>query len=157
MPDWIKLGFVMVLFVLVIALLVPSLIGVGETDATDTLSMDNQTDTALTERLSVSVTDIDTDATPPAVTVEYTDETTLGTTETVVDVGNTSTVVLSGNNLTTGVEAVDGQTARINATYPPMFGWDDGPRAFWEESGLIIALLAALVIIGILLAVGRSI
>lgn len=145
----IKAAFALGIIVLAAALFVPALIEATEEPATETLSLDNGTQSELTERLSVGVVGVNASATPSNATVEYTDETSFATNSTTVDVGNESTVTIDGDNLTTGVESVDGSTVQFNTTYPPMYGWNSGARLFFENSGLLLVALAGAMVVGL--------
>jgi len=134
------------ILILGMALFVPSLVDVTQNDAKETLSLDNQSNQELTDKLSVTVDDV---VDGSNATLTLTDDTTLETNSTTVDVGNESTLALSGDNITVGVESVDTDSAQFNATYPPMFGWDSAPRTFMQNTEIIFILLAFLIAVSL--------
>lgn len=148
MADALKAAFAVGILLFGAALFVPPLADATQDDATETLEVNNGTDTAVTERLTAAVTDVDTAASPSHATIAYTNNRTLNTTATTVDVGNTSTVMLSGDGINTTVTSISGETVQFDVEYPPMFGWDREARLFFENSELILVLLGAVVIVG---------
>lgn len=71
----------------------------------------------------------------------------------LIDEGNSTTVMIDGDNLTLSNDEVTGATtAVISATYPPLFGWADGPRTFVENLDLMMLVVVATLAIALAVA-----
>lgn len=148
MADPLKAAFAVGILTFGAALFVPPLADATQDDATDTLEVDNGTETDITDRLTVGITEVNTTATPSYATVEYTNNRTLDSVNATIDVTNSSTVTLSEDDLKTTVHSIHGEMVMIGVTYPPMFGWDREARTFFQNIELIIVLLGVAIIVG---------
>lgn len=156
MPDIIKWGFALGIFALAVAFLFPAFITLPTDTADQTLSLDNGTETNLTDHLSVSVESLGNDsAGTKNATLAYENLDDLNTTRTTLNETENGSIQLSGDAITTTIENVTIQqggpnSTRFEVTYPPLFGWDSGPRLFLEHMDVILALLAGLITVGLL-------
>jgi len=147
MANVAKWGFVLAVFALATALFLPTLI--TSTQTTDTQSFDlqeggvgNVTDYLAVEALNVSSSNSN-------ATLEAVDREDFDSNNTAIDVGNTSTVTLDGEDVTLGVESVDDTDSVVfNATYPPMYGFNDGVRTFYQNWEGLVVIIGAMLLIG---------
>lgn len=155
MPELIKWGFAVGIFALAVAFLFPSFITLPTDTAERTVELDTGEGTDLTDHLNATVTDIGNVSGTKNATVEYTNLDTLNTSSTTVNESQNSSIRLSEDDINTTIDNVTLQqggpnTTRFTVTYPPLFGWSGGPRLFLENLELLFAIIAGLMMLGLL-------
>lgn len=154
--DFTRTAFALGLLVLCVAVLVPTLIDTTHDKAVDNreLTVGNQEE--LTDVLFVTVDNVN--ATTNETTVTYMDSRTWKSNTTTVGEGNSTSIKLSGETVDYTVRDVrpDNTTVLLESTYNPTFGWSDGSKTFWDNSGLLIAILGIMCVFAVLIAVLKT-
>lgn len=141
---------------LVIALFAPSAIDPVINDVSQTENMTEGETVELTDTLSLTLNDVDqgsgdANATYRAVRTQNTTFVSLNTSE-------SKQVQLEGDNLTLTLDEIESNSdAILTASYPPVFGWDSGPRTFVENLDIIMMILVAATAIAMSLVVIKHI
>lgn len=148
MSKALTVAFAVVIIGLAAALFAPTLIDATQGNAVAVEQMEVGDTANLTERLTLSLDAVNT--AQDNATVTLTDETTFADTQTIVDNDTTSSTTLSGDVINVSVSNIDASdVVTLSVTYPPMFAWNDGARVFYENSGIIIAALALVMVVAV--------
>lgn len=141
--------FVVGVFALAIALFAPAAIDPIVNDVQQTHNMTEGETVELTDTLDVTLNDVDQGG--DGINATYRAPRTQNTTFASVNTSESKTIELDGDNITITNEAIESNTdAIITSLYPPMFGWDSGPRTFIEELDTIMMILFAALAGGLL-------
>lgn len=153
MADLIKAAFAMGLLTLCVAVLVPTLVDATNDNAVDTreLTVGNQEE--ITDVLFVEVDNVN--ASTNDTTVTFQDSRTFESNTTTVGEGKSTTIRLSGETLDFTVKDVygDNETVLVETTHDPTFGWNDGSKTFWDNIGLVVAMLGIMCVFGVVAVV----
>ena len=149
MSRALKGAFVLGIFVLAVALMAPTLIDATQENDSKTLAVAENETRELTDTLSLTAESVN--VTGENATILFEDQRTLDTNSTFVNTTENGNVTLSGDRINVSMDRVtDDDDAIISVSYSPMFGWSDGARLFMENAGLLIALLAGAMVIGVI-------
>jgi len=151
MANPIKAVIVFGIFVLAVSLLVPTLITATTSNQTSVLELEENETRELTEKLTTTAQKVN----PPGdnATISFEDTTALKTNSTYLNATSSpnGNVTLSGDQINVSLRSVSNDSvATVSISYPPMFGWIDGARSFINESGLLIAMVSVVAIIGVI-------
>ncbi len=138
-------AFFLGMIVLGAAFFVPSMMDLTVEDGVETIEMDQSQVVDLTDTLELQLDRVNN--TSNDVNVTYTNTRTLDTNSTLINETATEAVNLSGDTIrTTSDSIIDNSTAQLTVEYPPLFGWDSGPRAFMQNLDIILALFGFVLI-----------
>lgn len=156
MSKTVKAVFALGVIGLAIGFLVPTLMGATQDDARATHQLYVNDSVELTDRLTVTLTDIN--ETEHNATFKFLDETNYQNSTVELTNYTSRDTTLSGNNLTVSVAGVTSvnDTVRTTIDYPPMFQWSDGARSFMSNIGLIIILIAGIMLLAVFALIMRE-
>jgi len=138
------------ILVLAVALFIPTIIDATAEDQTvsDTMTVGDTTE--LTDRLSVTLDDVNQSS--GNINLTYINTQTQDKNQTTVGETNTKMVTLSGETINATNEMVEStDSAIVTSEYPPMFGWSSGARTFFDHFPLIMGMLAFAMAVGVVL------
>lgn len=134
------------ILILAVALFIPTFVDTTQGNATQVLELDNGSSVELTDKLSVGAVTVSN--TGNNATIEYTDETSLATNQTLLNVSESGNMTLSGDYVNVTLDSIpENETVRITSTYPPMFGWNAAARTFINNSEIILVMLAGITVL----------
>lgn len=136
-------------FVLLIGLIIPTAIDASHTNATNGFELSEGENTTITEGLRMSVHSISGDS----ANISLIDTQTRENVTQELTVGETQNYTTNGENTTVTLESISGVDTSTTVEYNRTYGWNDGSKLFVENLGLLIALLALLLVVGLLMAV----
>jgi len=146
------------MLVLVAALLIPTFVSASDSNQSSAYTLQATETAAPTDKLSVEVQRVSVGGNNATVSVINQD--TQNTTERHLNSSETKPYVV--DNETVNVTLQETQTdsegfavATITVEYSPYFGWNSGARLFFENLGLVFALLGAIMILGTLAVATR--
>lgn len=143
----VKATFAVGLLLFGMAVFTPLLINTTQSDATAVHELSEGETENVTEHLSINAVDISSGQSGANVTIENLD--TLNTSAKHLNTSESHDYKLSGDTVNVTLDSItDNNEATFTVIYPPMFGWDDEPRTFFENIEIVIVLLAGAVIIG---------
>lgn len=149
----VSVGIVILFVVVAMPVVVNGMTG----STSQTVQFDEGETQDLTERLNVTVTNIN--ATANYATVSLEDSATLDSQTETIDEGKESTFTLSGGNVSITVGSIDGgspETAILSTSTPNQYGWADGASTLADNLGLVIVAVAFIVILGLVGSVIQS-
>lgn len=151
--DFTRVIFGLGILALCVAVLVPTMIDTTNDRAVDNreLTVGNQEE--LTDVLFVEVESVN--STTNGTTVTYTNSRSFESNTTTTGEGNSTSVQLSGETVDYTIRDVraDNTTVLVQSEYNPTFGWNGGAQTFWDNSGLLIAILGIITVFALLIAV----
>lgn len=147
MPNTLKAAAAMGILLLAVALLVPTLANSVNDNEAQTFNLSVNETQELTDKLQVELTDTQQQAANDNATVKYTNLDDLSTNKTTLNESTNDKLNLSGDTITVQVKNISSNAAQVRSEYPPMFGWNNGARTFYEESDTIIIGLAVAIVI----------
>jgi len=153
MDKVLKGVFALGIIGLAVAFLIPTLVGAASGDSTSYMELHQNDTQSLTDRLSLSLDDVN--GTDKNVTVTLRDETDFDNTTAEISTGSQREVQLSGENVTIAVRTVydANKSVKMAVDYPPMFGWVSGAAVFINNIGVILVLLGGIMLLAILFLV----
>jgi hypothetical protein len=154
MPDAVKTMLFMGVLVLATAFLVGPLSTYATTDASQTLELRQNDSVEVTDTLSVTALDVN--QSNSTTQYQITDEDTLATNQTRLSVSQGSVLLLSGDNITVSLDSIESSVSVTEVEYPPMFGWDDGPRTVISNLPIILTLIMFTALVGYMVRVINS-
>jgi ABC-type oligopeptide transport system substrate-binding subunit len=155
MSNTAKIAFTFGVFVLLIAMLVPTLISATDSNQTESIELNEGESTAITQRLTVTAQNVSNSGQNATFVAQS--EASLNTTEYGLNVTESQTQTLDGENVTIHLRNIQSPTdgsadvATLDVTYSPFFGWNDGATAFWNNLGIIVGMVAFLMVVGLVM------
>lgn len=142
------------LLALVVGFVMPTFITTPDSNSTETIELDEDTERNLTERLSINATYINSTSEEATFVVKNLQN--YSTNQTSVNQTTlTNSTVLNGDTITVQLQNFRSNSSVLaQVTYPPMFGWAGGARGLMGKLPLVIALLGALMVFA---GIGKSI
>lgn len=125
---------------LAIALFAPAALDPTVGNVTQTVNATEGEDIDLTDTLRVTVNDVEDGG--DTVNATLRSLRTHNSSQVTVDEGNTTNTTVDGDTLHVTTDSVESNTdAIITVEYPPVFGWDSGPRTFIENMDTILIIV----------------
>lgn len=148
----VEVAIVLGVCLLAVVVATPLMIDSVTTDTDSRVAIQEGEFVDLTERLKVTAQTVREPQNE--VTVRYRNEQTferIDVTLNETDPPENKTVQLSGENITASlIEIDDNSTAIVETTHSPMFGWADGPRVFFENMPVVIAMIAFVLVLAVI-------
>lgn len=151
MPN-IKAAMTIGVFVLVVALVLPSIIGAADSDQTAAVEITQDETIELTDRLSIRADDVNPSGDNATLTVFNSQG--LNQSQQLLNDSQTKTFVVDGyaTNVTldnTFLSEGSKRTSRLAIAYSPYFGWDSGARLFFQNLELLLVLVGGIMVLGL--------
>lgn len=149
MPDMME-ALALGVLVLAVAVFVPTLIDATDQDTTQSVELVEGEQTDLTDNLAVRADAIANTAAGTNATIRVRSLDTLNDSTKTIDEGNTSVFVVDGANVDVENVATSNDSVIVRSTYDPRFGWNGGAATFFDNIGVILALLALIIVVAVL-------
>lgn len=126
--------------------LVPGLHNATTNDVKQTTVLDQEDAQEINDKFLLNATSVSLNGSN--ATVRVTDLSTQERNSTTVNVSNSSSVVVGGENVTVTLDDVrSSSTAVVTSRYASLYGMDDGPRFVFENAALLLVIVALAMVI----------
>lgn len=140
----VSLGII-ILFVVVA---IPTVIDATETEGVQTIELEENETERLSDRLEITAENINASANE--TTLKLRDTQSLDEQTQTVASGSTTTFNLSDGDVTVTVQEVEQNTTQSDVSYPRTYGWGDGAKTITDNLGLVLAVAAFIIVLGLL-------
>lgn len=139
------------LLALILGVAMPMLISSTTTDTTESVILDVNESTDLTDTLEIRLDAVETSSNETNnATVSVTNLRDYETSSVTINDTESDTVSLSGSDIDVSVDLRTADSALIGVDYPPTFGWDESAVMLVENLDVIMVVVTIVIIFALL-------